>query len=870
VHAASPAVLHLPARHIPRPRLTRLLDEVNVRAILVTAPAGYGKTTLATEWLGSRERVAWYRATPASADLAVFSIGVAEAVTAFAPDALRRVSQRLQVGDQPEHAVQPLAEVLADDLAGWPEDAWLAIDDYHLVMQSPTVDRFVATLLELAPIRLLVTTRRRPPWATARKLLYGELAEVGPAQLAMDEFEATQALGDDRPEAVRALVEQAEGWPALIGMAALTSSLEVPTGRVSDILFRYFADEVLRQEPPEVQHFMLRAAVPASFTLASARSLLGVGEAGEVVERLKDEGLLQEFGDGALGFHPLLRGFLRSRLQTQDPEVFGAIVEASVAAARAQERWDEAFELAGSAGRRDLMVRATTEAAPALMAAWRLETMDRWIRACEPPRAAESGLLVMRAWLLTRFNRFAESEAVARAVLGDLPQQDPHRALAWRVLGTSLAALSRYEEALSAHLEGRNAARSPEELTAALWSAVTAAAALESDALDALVTELEAVPSAHSDDLMLKANARVIRAARTNSLAGVWASVEPLLAIEGQTPPSVRLKLLNAASYLAVCRTDYELARRLGNEARALGRAFRIGVELAWPLVQLAAAELALREFAAAAQTIEEIERARQRNSLLRGQVEVLRAKLVLFKNGPNELLGRVDPRVLRGLPESLRAEYCGLLAIASAAVGDIERAQAEADRAERLSAMIEARFYPRFARLIAGAVKGTDMEGLDCAAAELVLDSAAAEITDAFVVAYRAYPRLLGVVGSHSRARTVAAAALKAANDFKLARDWGYTQEASADRRLASLTSRETEVLILLAEGLSNAEIAERLVVSHSTAKVHVHNVLGKLAVRTRTQAVVAAQRMIGQEELGPALATSHWCYRKSRGPSR
>ena len=76
----------------------------------------------------------------------------------------------------------------------------------------------------------------------------------------------------------------------------------------------------------------------------------------------------------------------------------------------------------------------------------------------------------------------------------------------------------------------------------------------------------------------------------------------------------------------------------------------------------------------------------------------------------------------------------------------------------------------------------------------------------------------------------------------------------ASEPQGVDALTDREREVLVLVAEGLSNQQIADSLVISERTARTHVSNILGKLGVASRTQAALLAIR----EGIAPAAPAS------------
>jgi ATP/maltotriose-dependent transcriptional regulator MalT len=80
-----------------------------------------------------------------------------------------------------------------------------------------------------------------------------------------------------------------------------------------------------------------------------------------------------------------------------------------------------------------------------------------------------------------------------------------------------------------------------------------------------------------------------------------------------------------------------------------------------------------------------------------------------------------------------------------------------------------------------------------------------------------------------------------------RLAEEAGSALEAELQRRSSGLTAREVEVLHLVADGLSNAEIADRLVLSERTVHAHLRSIFYKLGVNTRTAAVHAASSLFG-----------------------
>ena len=330
-------------RIIERPRLTRLLDNSQGRFKMLVAPAGYGKTTLVRQWLVGKTAT-WYTGTQASTDVAALAAGLRDAVVALVPGSGEALMERLPVTPRPEEEADVLAGMLAGDLAEWPPDAWLVFDDYHMVEGTPPAERFVEGLLLEAPLNLIVMTRRRPTWASSRRILYGEVFELDREALAMTDAEARELLaGSGRNPSE--LVELAQGWPAVLALAAL-SSAPPPDLTATPHLYSFFAEEIYQRIDPSLRRALCELALYDVGGRRLALQLLGPDEAQRVVEAGVDSGFLTEAADGRLDMHPLLRAFLERKLSEEADDIKRATVSRAVRNLIEHALWDEAFDVA--------------------------------------------------------------------------------------------------------------------------------------------------------------------------------------------------------------------------------------------------------------------------------------------------------------------------------------------------------------------------------------------------------------------------------------------------------------------------------------------------------------------------------------------
>jgi len=259
---------------ISRPRLLERLDEcLQHKLTLISAPAGFGKTTLVSEWVNRCKRpVAWLSLDKEDSDPRRFFSYLVAALQTVLPGIGEETLEMLQSSQTPP--TESILTSLLNEIANLPEDFVLVLDDYHVIDAQP-IDRTLTFLLDRIPsqIHLVITTREDPNLSLARLRARGQLTEIRAADLRFSLSEATgflnQLMGLNLSEEdVAALEARTEGWVAGLQLAAISmrgqddtaSFIESFTGSHRFVL-DYLVEEVLTQQPENIQAFLVSTSI---------------------------------------------------------------------------------------------------------------------------------------------------------------------------------------------------------------------------------------------------------------------------------------------------------------------------------------------------------------------------------------------------------------------------------------------------------------------------------------------------------------------------------------------------------------------------------------------------------------------------------
>jgi LuxR family maltose regulon positive regulatory protein len=334
--------LYVPRAHpnlVSRARLGKLLGEgMDRKLTLISAPAGFGKTTMLSEWrmmhLGSEYPLAWVSLEEADNDPARFLsylLGALQAVEANFGEAILAVLR----SPQPPQ-IESVLTALINEIASIPKDFALVLDDYH-VMFKDAVHEAMGFLVDHLPpnAHLVIASRADPPLPLARLRVRGQMIEIRADDLRFTPEETDAflrgAMGLDLPEeSVAALEKRTEGWIAGLQLAALSvrgrkdiSDFVAALKGSSRYVLDYLAEEVLRRQPADARAFLLQTSILDRLSGSLCGAVANRGDGQEMLERLERANLFTIPLDEErrwYRYHHLFSEFLRDRLHQTQPD----------------------------------------------------------------------------------------------------------------------------------------------------------------------------------------------------------------------------------------------------------------------------------------------------------------------------------------------------------------------------------------------------------------------------------------------------------------------------------------------------------------------------------------------------------------------
>src|ERR671912_333514 len=331
--------LYVPApqpRVVPRPRLTERLNEgLHRKLTLISAPAGFGKTTLLGEWLaGCGRPAAWLSLDEGDNDPTRFLAYLVAALRTVATDIGEGVLGGLQSPQPPP--TETILTALLNEINAIPDNFVVVLDDYHLIDARP-IDDALAFLLEHLPPRmhLVVATREDPHLPLSRLRVRGQMSELRAAYLRFTPSEAAEFLVGVMglslsAEDIAALEDRTEGWIAGLQLAALSmGGREDVAGFIrafagdNRYVVDYLVEEVLQRQPERVRSFLLQTSILERLSGPLCDAVTGQEGSNALLEALERENLFVVPLDDRrhwFRYHHLFADVLRARLMEEQPD----------------------------------------------------------------------------------------------------------------------------------------------------------------------------------------------------------------------------------------------------------------------------------------------------------------------------------------------------------------------------------------------------------------------------------------------------------------------------------------------------------------------------------------------------------------------
>ncbi len=318
-----------------RQRLNNLLSEgIRTKLTLISAPAGYGKTTLVSAW--ARETgvpIAWYSLEPGDDDPIRFFTSLITALGTLNSDVGEAALASLQspmLGSTSERLpIEAILAVVINEIASRPDNAILVLDDYHVV-DSNTIHRGITYFLDHLPpqMHLILTSRSDPPLPLSRLRVRGQLTEIRQQDLRFTPQEALaffhQTMGIPiSDESIITLDQRTEGWVAGLQLAALSlkgrddfEAFIRDFGGSHRYVIDYLAEEVLRQQPDDLRIFMLQTSILDRLSAPLCDALTQCQDSKDLLHQLEQTNLFLIPLDEVRGwyrYHHLFADFLQQQ-----------------------------------------------------------------------------------------------------------------------------------------------------------------------------------------------------------------------------------------------------------------------------------------------------------------------------------------------------------------------------------------------------------------------------------------------------------------------------------------------------------------------------------------------------------------------------